>query len=91
MPTVYGDQPGDVIGHDHLMAGPASHGDFNTAWVPTLILFTSKAAADNHLITEAQVDLAIANGQAIEVPLPQLTFLCAVVSQAVYARGTPLR
>ncbi len=91
-PSVYG---GGVIGHDHLMAGPASHGDFNVAWVPTLVLFTSKAAANQHLITEAQVDAAVDSGQAIEVPLdgtngtPNLTFLCAVVSGTVYAHGTP--
>ena len=36
MPSVYS---GGVIGHDHLMAGPGSHGDFNVAWVPTLVLF----------------------------------------------------
>jgi hypothetical protein len=88
MPGVYG---GGVIGHDHLMSGPGSGGDFNVAWVPTLVLFTSAAAANQHLITETQVDAAIAAGNAIEVPLPQLTFTCAVVSGSVYARGTPLR
>jgi len=25
---------GGVMGHDHLMAGPASGGDFNIAWEP---------------------------------------------------------
>jgi hypothetical protein len=92
MPSVYG---GGVIGHDHLMAGPASHGDFNVAWVPTLVLFTTTAAANQHLVTEAQVEAAVDSGQAIEVALdgthgtPNLTFLCAVVPAAVYARGTP--
>src|SRR6266571_926566 len=66
MPSVYG---GGVIGHDHLMAGPASHGDFNIAWVPTLVLFTSAAAANQHLVTEAQVEAAVDSGQAIEVAL----------------------
>jgi len=70
-PAVYGD---GVIGHDHLMAGPASGGDFNIAWEPILVLFTSKAAANTHLITKAQVDAAVASGAAFEVPLPQLTF-----------------
>jgi hypothetical protein len=88
MSSVYGV---GVLGHDHLMSGPGSGGDFNVAWVPTLILFTSAAAANQHLITDAQVDAAVDSGQAIEVPLPQLTFTCAVVSAAVYARGTPLR
>jgi hypothetical protein len=33
-----------VLGHDHLMAGPASHGDFNVAWEPILVLFTNPTA-----------------------------------------------
>ena len=90
MPGVYA---GGVIGHDHLMAGPGSHGDFNIAWVPTLVLFTSKAAANTHLVTEADVEAAVDAHQAIEVPLdgsngtPNLTFHCSVVSAAVYANG----
>src|SRR5712691_12646752 len=92
MPGVYG---GGVVGHDHLMAGPGSHGDFNVAWVPTLVLFTSKAAANQHLVTETQVEAAVDSGQAIEVPLdgtngtPNLTFHCSVVAAVVYARGIP--
>lgn len=91
MPPVYG---GGVIGHDHLMAGPGSHGDFNVAWVPTLVLFTSNAAV-RHLILLKDVMAAVASGDAILVPLdgsngtPNLTFHCSVVSGAVYANGTP--
>jgi hypothetical protein len=86
---------GGVIGHDHLMAGPGSGGDFNVAWVPTLVLFTSKTAANQHLITLAQVEAAVGSGQAVEIPLdgtngtPNLTFHCSVVPAAVYARGAP--
>jgi hypothetical protein len=86
---------GGVIGHDHLMAGPGSGGDFNIAWVPVLVLFTSTDAANQHLITLAQVNAAVAGGQAIEVRLdgthgtPNLTFHCSVVPAAVYAKGTP--
>ncbi len=92
MPGVYS---GGVIGHDHLMAGPGSGGDFNIAWVPTLVLFTSTAAANQHLILLTDVNAAVASGQAILVPLdgthgtPNLTFHCSVVPAAVYARGTP--
>jgi hypothetical protein len=96
MPSVYG-TPGSVgvIGHDHLMAGPGSGGDFNIAWVPTLVLFTSKAAANEHLIFLTQVNAAVASGDVILVPLdgthgtPNLTFHCSVVPAAVYAQGTP--
>lgn len=95
MPNVYG---GGVIGHDHLMAGPGSGGDFNVAWVPTLVLFTSTAAADNpsnHITSLAQLNALVASHDVIEVPLngsngtPNLTFHCSVVSAAVYAHGTP--
>jgi hypothetical protein len=91
MPSVYGN---GVIGHDHLMAPPASHGDFNIAWVPTLVLFTQTRFV-THITTEAQIDAMKDAGKVIEVPLdgshgtPNLTFTCAVVSAAVYARATP--
>ena len=92
-PGVYG---GGVIGHDHLMAGPGSHGDFNVAWVPTLVLFTNSAAANTHITTLAQLNAMIASGDVKTVPLdgtngfPNLTFHCSVVSAAAYAHGVPL-
>ena len=91
-PGVYG---GGVIGHDHLLAGPGSHGDFNVAWVPTLVLFTNSAAANTHITTLAQLNAMIASGDVKTVPLdgtngfPNLTFHCSVVSAAAYARGVP--
>ena len=90
-PGVYG---GGVIGHDHLMAGPGSHGDFIVAWVPTLVLFTPGAAI-THITTLAQLNALIASGDVITVPLdgtngfPNLTFHCSVVTAAVYAQGRP--
>ena len=91
-PGVYG---GGVIGHDHLMAGPGSHGDYHVAWVPTLVLFTNSAAANTHITTLAQLNAMIASGDVKTVPLdgtngfPNLTFHCSVVSAAAYARGVP--
>ncbi len=91
-PGVYGN---GVIGHDHLMAGPASHGDFNVAWVPTLVLFTNSAAANTHITTLTQLNDMLASGAVKKVPLdgtngfPNLTFHCSVVSAAVYAQGVP--
>ena len=90
-PDVYGV---GVIGHDHLMAGPGSHGDFNVAWVPTLVLFTPGATI-THITTLAQLNELIASGAVKTVPLdgtngfPNLTFHCSVVSAAVYAHGVP--
>jgi hypothetical protein len=92
MPSVY---EGGVIGHDHLMAGPASHGDFNVAWVPTLILFTSSEAAETHITLLSEIEEMLEAGEIIEIPLngengtPNLTFHCAVISGSVYLRGTP--
>jgi hypothetical protein len=83
-----------VIGHDHLMAGPGSHGDFNVAWVPTLVLFTPGAAI-THITTLDQLNGLIGSGAVFTVPLdgsngtPNLTFHCSVVSAAVYAHGAP--
>ena len=90
-PGVYG---GGVIGHDHLMAGPGSHGDFNVAWVPTLVLFTPGAAI-TQITTLTQLNGLIKSGAVFTVPLdgtngfPNLTFHCSVVTAAVYAQGRP--
>jgi hypothetical protein len=85
-PSVYGS---GVLGHDHLISFPGGS-DFNVAWEPVLVLFTSKAAANEHLLTVAQIDAAVARGDAIEIPGPAHTFDCAVVPASVYALGTPL-
>jgi hypothetical protein len=98
-PTVYSTSAGAVAGHDHLMAGPGSGGDFNVAWVPTLILFTYSATTYPHITTLDQLTSLLKSGAVIEipldgtpfnrVPLPNLTFHCSVVSAAVYAQGVP--
>lgn len=85
-PDVYG---GGVIGHDHLMDFPGG-ADWNVAWEPILVLFTSKAAANEHLLTDAQIEEAVARGDAIEVPVPDETFHCQKVSDVVYRRAIPV-
>lgn len=87
MPSVYG---GGVIGHDHLMAGPGSGGDFNIAWEPVLVLFTNAAAANEHVTTLAQINWLLAHHDVIEVPIPPATFHCSVVPAVVYWNGTPV-
>jgi hypothetical protein len=86
MPDVYG---AGVLGHDHMMDFPGGS-DFNIAWEPIVVLFTSKAAANEHLTTDAALEAAVGRGDAIEVPLPQLTFYCAVVPKVIYDRATPV-
>jgi hypothetical protein len=87
MPSVYG---AGVLGHDHLMDFPGGS-DFNPNWEPIVILFTSASAANEHLLTDAEIEAAVGRGDAIEIPLPQATFLCASVSGSTYERGTPLQ
>ena len=89
MPSVYGTDPAAIPGHDHLVAGPASHGDFNVAWHVYLELFTS-ASAVRHITTEADLDAAILSGDVREVD-SGIVFTCAVVSAAAYWRGTPVQ
>jgi hypothetical protein len=93
LPAIYG---GGVLGHDHLMAGPGSHGDFNVAWVPVIVLFTNPGAANTHVTTLKQLETLREKGEIMEVPLdgkhfglPNRTFHCSVVSAAVYEHATP--
>ena len=86
MPSVYA---GGVVGHDHLVGIASTGGDFNILWEPVLVLFTNPAAATTHITTLAQITDAVANHDAIEVPIPPATFHCSSVSAAAYWRGTP--
>jgi hypothetical protein len=86
MPGVYS---GGVLGHDHLAGVAHSGGDFNVIWEPVLVLFTNAGAATHRLTTDAQIDAAVGSGNAIEVPLPQLDFPCAIVSATVWNNATP--
>ncbi|HKS79738.1 MAG TPA: hypothetical protein VJQ07_12815 [Gaiellaceae bacterium] len=86
MPNVYG---GGVVGHDHLVGIASTGGDFNILWEPVLVLFTNPGAATTHITTLAQINNAVANHDAIEVPIPPATFHCSSVSAAAYWRGTP--
>lgn len=85
-PGVYG---GGVLGHDHVLDFPGGD-DFNISWEPVLVLFTSKAAADEHLLTDTQILAAEGRGDVILVRLPSLTFTCAVVPAALWSRGAPV-
>ena len=92
-PAVYS---GGVLGHDHLIGIASTGGDFNVLWEPVLVLFTNAGCATGnptcnvtHLTTLAQIQAAEAAGKAFEVPLLALTFKCAPVSAAAYARGIP--
>jgi hypothetical protein len=87
-PAVYGTDPTAVPGHDHLVAAPASGGDFNVAWQVIPVLFTGTGPV-THITTEAALEAAGDAGYVVEEP-PVVTFTCAVVSEASYLVGTPV-
>ena len=84
-PDVYAD---GVWGHDHVMDGPGGS-DFNVTWQVVVVLFTNVDAAKTHIVTEAQLDAALDNGDAITVPT-DVVFHCNLVSAAVYNRAIPI-
>ncbi len=87
-PAVYGTDPLLVPGHDHLVAGPASGGDFNVAWVVIPVFFTG-AGPVTHITTEKALEDAVDAGIVVERD-PVVTFHCSVVSAASYLLGTPV-
>lgn len=78
-----------VAGHDHVGDFPGG-ADFNFAWEPVIVLFTNKAAANHHLLTDAQIATAVANHDAIEVPAAALTFNCAWVNVSLWNMAKPI-
>jgi hypothetical protein len=86
LPGVYGN---GVLGHDHLVGIASTGGDFNLVWEPVLVLFTNMAAAAQRITTLSALTSALQSGNVIEIPLPQLDFVCARVSAAAYAAGIP--
>jgi len=79
-PAVYGQ---GVLGHDHMQPkNPGAH-----AWA-AFVLFTNSAAANTHITSKAQVEAAVAAGDAFIVPEPALTFHNAPVSQLSYELAT---
>jgi hypothetical protein len=78
-----------VLGHDHVGDFPGG-ADFNFAWEPVLVVFTSAQAANEHLVTDTQIENAVKRGDAITVDLPQLTFNCASVSPVIWGMATPV-
>lgn len=85
MPSVYSN---GVVGHDHLLAPPASGGDFNIAWHVYIVLFTS-AGVVTHITTVGEITAMQGLGQVVVDPTP-LVFICAVVHANVYNHGTPV-
>lgn len=85
--SVYGDQPGLVPGHDHLVGGHGS-GAFNAPWRVYVELFTG-ATPVTHITTLAQLQDEWAKGGIRQVDTG-ITFLCSIVSESSYDAGQPV-
>ena len=85
-PDVYGS---GVRGHDHVGDFPGG-ADFNFAWEPILVVFNTPDAANEHLVTDAQIAAAVASRKAAEYPLAGATFNCAWVNVALWNMATPI-
>lgn len=85
-PGVYG---GGVLGHDHL--AQLRGADFHVDLEPTVVLFTSTRAANEHLLTREAINAAISRGDAIAIPLPPATLHGEQVSDQVWTLATPVQ
>ena len=78
-----------VAGHDHVLDVPGGD-DFNIAWEPVLVLFTTADAANEHLVTDSAILAAQARGDVVLIPVASLTFHCSVVPVTLWNKGTPI-
>lgn len=78
-----------VWGHDHLVDAPGGS-EFNIAWQVHVLLFSSTAAANNHITTEEDMDAAIDAGDLYEAIPNAAIFNCNVVPASTFNRGTPV-
>lgn len=88
-PSVYATGGDNVAGHDHLFDFPGGD-DFNIAWIPTIVLFKTKAAANEHVLTDARIAELKDAGLVDVIPVAPLTFLCTVVPQRIWDMATPV-
>lgn len=83
VPSVYGE---GVLGHNHLSA-PVTSKDYRVIAEPVLVLFKTRAAANEMVTTRAQVMALVKSGAAFLYPAPQYTFINYVVDSKFYAEG----
>ena len=78
-------------GHDHLVGLPAT-GDWNVAWDVYPVWFTPQGFGDGaintRILTETQLDAAVAAGDLAESPVSVFSFQCPRTSITTYLRGT---
>jgi hypothetical protein len=86
VPSVYGE---GVLGHNHLSA-PLGSKDYRVIAEPILVLFKTRAAANQLVTTKKQVMDLVKKGVAFLYPAPQYTFINYIVDPKLYDQGTPV-
>jgi hypothetical protein len=87
VPSVYGE---GVLGHNHLSA-PVASKEYRVIAEPILVLFKTRAAANEMVTTKAQVMALVKSGVAFLYPAPQYTFINYVVASNLYAMGKSVK
>lgn len=85
-PAVYA---AGVAGHDHVLDFPGGD-DFNIAWEPTVVLFKSSEAANEHVLSDNRILQLYQAGEVDLIPLAAKTFSCAIVPQRIWNMATPV-
>jgi hypothetical protein len=87
VPSVYGR---GVLGHDHISA-PVTDPAYRVIASPTLVLFKTRAAANELLNTRQKILAAVKRGDAFLYPAPQFMFINYIVDKKLYDEGTPVK
>jgi hypothetical protein len=87
VPSVYGE---GVLGHNHLSA-PVTSKAYRVIASPTLVLFKTRAAAQQLVTTRKQVLDLVKSGRAFLYPAPQYMFINYIVPSHLYDEGTPVK
>ena len=87
VPSVYGN---GVAGHDHISA-PVTSSDYRVIASPILVLFKTRAAAKEHVVTRARILALVKQGKAFLYPAPQYMFINYIVAANQYALGKDVK
>jgi hypothetical protein len=87
VPSVYGE---GVLGHNHISA-PVTSKDYRVIASPSLVLFKTRAAANQLVTTRKQILDLVKAGKAFLYPAPQYMFINYIVPSRLYTEGTPVK
>jgi len=87
VPSVYGN---GVLGHNHISA-PVASPEYRVIASPILVLFKTRKAAHELLITKKAIMAAVKRGDAFLYPAPQYMFINYVVPSSQYPLGKAVK